>query len=576
MSGFSRQTTGGTFIAYTKDPSRKAVGIKVGDNIEQTRVHSEVYIQEYVSIKVKELSPTEKGDGLRVEFDPASVPVPAGSKPLRKGISANTQAGGEIEKALRWALDSDAPLYVGVEHRRKYKDPSGTVIPYDTPILELKGFGENGKATDSAQGTSLRNISKVIAMIGPVADPGTALISPEVQSDPLEWAQHRDNRTGTTPAEGWVRITRPDGTPGGAAITRNTWRDLNGAITPGGAFSDEQLQQLAQLVAEQIRPDASADRTRPPHRSTRSAEARRWDAYNSDGRINPGSYAVTGAIAARATALTVLENVNFAEANDAGAEGRTPRLLTQSEITAAATKLMSALESVTDTVQQAMTGMRPNRNDGSHMAAGKAVNQVVTRELLMTRDIFDDDAAKREWLASVQESAVAVATAALATTAEHFDAISDPTPVNDASGRGRRESARQNPPADTQPSGPPAASSSSSDSAAHEHHAPSGTLPANRDVTAPATPNFATTDNRPVESVRQRNIAAIKPLLTATRLGANDVLPLLRETFRVSAIDEINPESLTATVAAWTTDPSRFREAARAAHGRATTPAAAS
>ena len=577
MSGFTRQSTGGTFIAYAKELSRKPVSILVGDDVEQVRVHPEVYVQEYVCIKVKDINPAERGNGLQVVFDPASVPVPEGKPKLRKAITANTQAGGEVERALRWALDNAAPLYIGIEYRRKYRTPAGEVIAYDTPILELKGFDENGVATPAAQGTSLQNISKVLAVVGRGDDPSSTLISGEVHSDPMEWAKHRDNRVGTTPAEGWVRITRPDGTPGGAAITRDVWRELKSTNGSAGsaAMSEQQLNVLADLVAERIRPTSTSGVTRPPQRAARSAEGRRWDAYNSDGRLNPGSYAVSGAISTRGTALTILEGVNYIEAGAAETEGRAANLLTQSEISAAATKLMRALADITDAVQTAMTGTHPNRNDGSHLAAGKAVSQVATRELVMTRSVFDDAEAKRAWLTSVRDAAVTVATAAVGVTAAHFDAIADPTPINDASGRAQRESARQNPPTETRPSGPPAGSAGAEAVDEHAVSTPAAhDIPANRDVTAPATPNFDT--HPPVESIRRRNVATIEPLLSASGLQPNDVMPLLRETFNVDVIDEINPENLVSTVKTWTTDPSRFREAARAAHARATTQQAAS
>ncbi|WP_042377285.1 hypothetical protein [Gordonia alkanivorans] len=559
MSGFTRQTTGGTFIAYTKEPSRKPVSILVGDDVEQVRVHSEVYVQEYTSIKVKNLTPAERGNGLRVEFDPASVPVPEGRKPLSKAISTNTEAGGAIEEALRWAMTHDAALYVGLEYRRKYKTPDGDVIPYDTPILELKGFDADGKATRESQGTSLLNISKVLAVIGRVDKPESTLISGEVQSDPLTWQDHRDNRTGTTPAEGWVRITRPDGTPGGAAITRDTWRELKGtAQTATSGLSSDQLNELADLVAARVAPVSDPTITRPPQRSARSAEARRWDAYNSDGRVNPGSYAVTAAVAARNTALTVLEGVNFGEAQAAADEGREPNLLTQSEISTRATRLMGALSSVTDAVQQAMTGMRPNRTDGSHSVAGRVLAQVATRELPMTREIFDDVDASRAWLNDLQQAAIDVASAALSVTATHLEAVADPTPVGDASGRAQREVERQNAPQMQRgqtTSGPQVA--------------------ANRSIEEPPAPNFGTSDS-PVESIKARNVATIKPLLELAKLQPADVMPLLRQQFDCAAIDQINPENLAATVQAWTQDPSRFREAARAAFDRATTTEAAS
>lgn len=553
MTAFTRQSTGGTFVAYTKDPSRKPVAIKVGDGVETVRVHPEVFIQEYPSIKVKEITAAEKGDGLRVMFDPGSVPVKEGQKSLTKAIAVNTQAGGDIEKVLRWALEHNEAVYLGVEYRRKFKTPAGEVIPFDDTILSLRGFDEDGKPTDTAQATSLANISKVIAVVGRQSDPQATVISPEVQSDPMQWVAHRDNRVGKTPAEGWVRTTREDGTAGGAAISRDKWREL----TAGASSLDASIvDSIVNALADRLNLPAGGRGDQLSDRASRSVEGRRYDAYNSDGRVNPGSFAVDAVIAARAAALTAIEAINYTEAREAETGGRAPQLLTRAEISEAATRLTVTLVTVADKVQSVITGNKANRIDGSHLAASKIVTQVVTRDVPMSRAIYDDDELKKRWLEKVVENAIEIARMTVEVTTEHLQALADPTPVNDASGRAQREVARQN------PAEAPSTSARSTSS-----------RPANSGVKEPATPDFATDDTQngaPVTSIKQRNIATLNPLLSSTQLQPQDVLPVIKLKFRTEDLECVDPQSLADTVAAWMKDPSRFREYAFATAQAAT------
>lgn len=572
---FERKPQSGSYVAYTKSPSKVAIGIQVGDNVETVRVYPEVFVQEYTHIKVRALNPAERGDGLYVEFDPTSVPVEGTT--LTKPINCSTQAGGPIEQALRWAMDHDAALYIGIEYRRKYKNLSGDVIPYDTPILTLRGFDDEGNSTDASQGTSRQNISKVLGVVGLADNPASTLISPEVQSDPLAWPSFRSNRIGKTPPPEWVRITRPDGAPGGAAVPRAQWRELTGTSTPGGI----DINKLADAVAARLTPSNEPGVRRPSQRNARSAEGKRWEPYNSDGRVNPGSYAMSGFVATRSTALTVLEGMNYAEAANAEAEGRAPVLLTQQQISSGATKLASALQAVADDVQQHLTGLRANRVDGSSMVAGKLVAQAATRDVPMTRQVWDDAKAKRDWLDEIRTVAIGVGDAMMSDTAAHFDAVSAPTPVSDASGRGQREAARQNPPTDTASGPHRAAGGAGAEDAGKADHRTSANArdgqpaatPANRTVTPPATPDFTTASAAtPVMSVRERNINVLQPLLKAANLQPQQVMPMLRRTFNVDQIDHIATENLADTVSTWMTDPARFRAAAQAE--ARTTPAA--
>ncbi len=84
---FERQRTGGSFVAYEAKASRTPLPILVGDREEKAHIHPEVFIREYPHIKVKSIKPADNGgNGLAVEFDPESVPVAEGSKPLNLAV----------------------------------------------------------------------------------------------------------------------------------------------------------------------------------------------------------------------------------------------------------------------------------------------------------------------------------------------------------------------------------------------------------------------------------------------------------------------------------------------------------
>lgn len=547
MTNFQRQRTGGSFVAYEAKPTKTALPILVQDREEKAYLHPEVFIREFTHIKVKAITPSAAGNGLAVEFDPASVPVPDGKQPLYRPISANTTAGGDMENALRYALENDQALYIAIEHRRKYRNGSKQVIPYDTPIMELRGCDEHGNSTPASQGASRENISKVLAVIGPVSDPNCAVISDEVKSDPIAWPSQRSNRAGATPPLEWVRITRPDGTPGGAAVPKTVWAELSGSAG-GAVLDDAALARIADAVAKRM--GAVSDdptMTRPPQRTGRSAEGKRWDAFNSDGRVNPGSFAVTGLLNLRDTALTALGDSNYAEAAAAADEGRDPLLLTAEQISSAGTALMGALARVADNIQTSMTHKPANRIDGSYMTTTKILRQIVLRDLPLTVQIFNDTGAKTAWIASITELGLALAAAVMENTEKYLTEVTEATPINDASGRGQRQAARQNPPTDPrQPA----------------------TTPANRDVQSPPEPNFAVDDatDTPVASVASvtdRNKAILTPVLTAAGLRPSDVIPLLAVVFKTSDLEQIDPDRMATVAQSWTKDLDKFVAAAR-------------
>lgn len=549
---FERQRTGGSFVAYEAKASRTPLPILVGDREEKAHIHPEVFIREYPHIKVKSIKPADNGgNGLAVEFDPESVPVAEGSKPLRRPINANTVAGTDIEKALRWAHDNDEPVYLGVEFRRKYRNSSKQVIPYDTPIMTLRGCDADGNATDASQGASRENISKVLAVVGPVSQPDRMLISPEVRSDPLTWPAVRSNRIGATPPLEWVRITRTDGTPGGAAIPKTTWTELTN--TGGGSLDEATMNRLADAVAARLSAPAaasSAGLTRPAQQSSRSVEAKRWEPFNSDGRINAGSYAVTALLALRDVALTALGDSNYAEAAAAADEGRTPTLLTAEEITNRATSLAPVLAGVADRIQSSITGRPANRIDGSYVTATKTLRQIVLRDLPLTAATVADPEASKKWLDAVADLGMTVAAAVIASTEGYLETVAEPAPVNDASGRGQRQAARQNPPTESRPA----------------------TTAANRSVQQPPQPNFSTdATTAPVASVTSRNTATLNDLVQLVDgMTLLHLKPMVAATFGTSDLELIDPDKLTRFANTWKEDPDRFRESARIAYTQAT------
>src|SRR5699024_9637638 len=151
------------------------------------------------------------------------------------------------------------------------------------------------------------NCSNIVAAIGPTADPATNILSPETHSDPLRWPDFRSNHDGDLIPPGFVRVESADGSPASAIVARE---DAPGGAPAGGGAVD--VDAIAEAVAARLA-GGQGGGNRPPKQAQKSAEARAWEPFNTDGTPNAGSYIVGGARSTWSTAMSLLENAAYAE-----------------------------------------------------------------------------------------------------------------------------------------------------------------------------------------------------------------------------------------------------------------------
>ncbi|MGB3674927.1 MAG: hypothetical protein WA988_10835 [Candidatus Nanopelagicales bacterium] len=557
---FTRQTHNTSYIAYEAKPS-KPVSVKVGDRMEAMQVHPEGYVREFTSIKVARINEAradnQRTPSLHIELDASSIVLESG-KTMRENFGGSIQAGGELEKAFRHAHNNDIALYVAIETKRKWKS-RGTdqVISYLTPINELRGATPDGKGTDTSSGLTRANCSNVIVAVGPAADPDKTFLSPEAVTDPTKWDLVRSNRDGTLPPQGFGRVLAEDGTPAGAIVPR-------AGLDAGDTAVPVDVEAIAEAVAAKLAAKytsaPSSDRkgpasgpiaapvvARPVLRNAKAVENKAWELFNTDGRINAGSYLVGAVRNTRAGAETLVENALFAEHEAAQAAGREPALLTIDEIIVATDTLTRQLLWAADQVQAHIVGKR-DRAARSHNEAGKWVHQMASRHYPLTREMLGETSeitsARNEWLAQVVTAATSQFENAMAIVAEYADEeYTTPAPPSDASREGARQAARQNRPVDPKP-------------------APSQDPNPSAAASAPAT-SFAA-DNA---ELIQRWIA----LLTTVKLIScrDKVEPLLTKMFDTADLAAINAAAFHKLVTAWEAKPDAFIKVAQQAYTQA-------
>jgi hypothetical protein len=559
MTTFSRQTHNTSYIAYEARPS-KPVSVKVGDQMEAVQVHPEVYVREFTSIKVAKINEAradnQRTPSLHIELDASSIELESG-KTMRENFGGSIQAGGELEKAFRHAHANGIPLYVAIETKRKWKGrQSKEVISYLTPINELRGATPDGKGTEKSSGMTRENCSNVIVAVGPAENPAINFLSSEAVTDPTTWDLVRSNRDGTLPPTGFVRAITEDGSPAGAIVPR---AGLSGG-TSAVAVDVEAIAEAVAAKLASISPAASTDKplrsaaptaapvaTRPVLRNATAVENKAWELFNTDGRINAGSYLVGAVRNTRAGAETLVENAIYAEHDAAEAAGREPSLLTTDEIIAATDMLTRQLLWAADQVQTHIIGKR-DRAARSHNEAGKWVHQMASRHYPLTREMLGDTEEARgvrnAWLGQIVTAASTQFENAMKIVAEYADEeYTTPVPPSDASREGARQAARQNRPVDPKPA------------PAHEPNP-------NAATSSPAT-TFAA-DN--AELVQRWNA-----LLTTVKLIAcrDKVEPLLTKMFGTADLAGINADAFNKLLTAWEANSAAFIKVAQQAYSQA-------
>lgn len=586
---FTRQTHNTSYLAYERNPSKKPVPVKVGDGIENMRVHSDVFIREYTSIQVAEIqdarAANQRTPSLLITLDASSVQTESG-KTMRENFGGSIQAGGELERVFRHAHANGIPLYVAIETKRKYKGrQSGEVISYLTPINELRGCTPDGKGTEKAPGMSREHCSNVIVAVGPADDPTKTFLSPEAVTDPTTWEGVRSNRDGTLPPTGFVRALNEAGDPTGAIIPRT---DLPAAT---GATVD--VDELAAAVAAKLIENTgsgnqqSGNTARPAVRATKSIEGKAWEPFNSDGRVNPGSYLLGEIRNTRSGAISLIENAVYSEQESAQMEGREPQLLTAEQVSTAATALVRPLMWAADVVQVHITG-KVDRVARSHTEAGKWVHQIASRHipytLAMVGDSDESRAAAKAWLNAVVADAKETYEVAMTLVTEYCDAqYGQATPPNDASRAGQRAAQRQNPPQDPTPSAPANDAAVSEGSAAEPVQPTAPSEPAADADPAPAQQSAPAESSAPASSVQQDTpppmvnddqslVTRWYRLLEVIKMGGHPdkLKPLLITMFNHSELRRIPAAAFENALSAWESNPGAFTQVAQQAYTQAT------
>ncbi|MBM4568966.1 hypothetical protein GS489_00215 [Rhodococcus hoagii] len=541
---FTRQTRNTSYVAYTKEPS-KPVPVRVGGGeVENLPVYSQVFVREFVSIQIDSVdeprSQEQRSPSLYVKLNAASAKNERGEViGLRENFGASIQAGGELENAIRHAHANKTPLYVAIETKRKYRNPDREVISYLTPINELRGATKEGKGTETSAGMTRANCSNVIVAVGPASDPHTTMLSGEAVTDLLAWPTFRNNHDGELVPAGYVRVNDPDGNPTGAIIER--------AAAPAPAGGTVDVDALADAVAARLLAGSGAVDTapaaaRPQLRNARSREAKPWEPFNSDGRVNAGSYLTSGWRNTWAGAMILLENAVYTEQELAAQEQRTPRLLDVPALTTAATSLTNLLLAMADQVQTAVVGAG-NRMDRSHGEAGKWVHQIASRLVPFDLQMLSDESARETWRNTVVAQATAVFGGALQSVAQHLDEqYGEATPVNDASKGAAAQAAQQ--------------------ARQQERAAANQSAPAAQETTG---------DQSTAAHTSEALAGRWQALLAQCKLRGheNRVVPFLVKVAGTGDITQIPADVFADLLTAWESNPQRFIEFAAAAYQQA-------
>lgn len=392
---FQRNTHNSSFIAYDHQPSKKPVNLQVGDVAVQARIHQDVFVNEYISVKVK--SVTENDDTANVRFDASSI-VTSSGKQMKHDFGANVQAGTPIHQFAVEAEKTGRPVYIAIETRRRFRDRQGQVIPYTTPISVLRGC-ENGPQSPANANITGDNCSKALVVMGWADEPDKTILSAESRSNPTHWPLVRGNQDGDLPPEGYVIPTLPDGQPVGGIIKHEATGGNTQAL-------EHQIAQLTKMVAALQRGGAT----------NAAGGAKPWNDRLTTGEVNPASYAVTQVRHTRETAARIIN-----------------RAVTQAEATVPADTLRQVESSLTrvllwmaDRTQHAVTGS-VDRMAKAHTEAGAWVKYVIDVENPYTFNMFGDSQESKEaanaWAKSVVNAATERYYEAVAITAEHTQQV---------------------------------------------------------------------------------------------------------------------------------------------------------
>lgn len=417
---FQRQTHNSSFVAYAAQPSKKPVPLAINGQQTTARLHPDVFINEYTSVKISEV--TNNGDTIHIKVDPASV-ITSNGKGLKYGFGASAHSGTDIHHLAAEAQSTGRPVYLALETRRRYKTKAGDVIPYEVPIHVLRGCKDGPQSAANSNMTG-ENCSKIVAAIGWADQPNMTLLSEEADSDPRTWNQVWANQHGDVYPDGFSKPTGPAGEPVGGVVAVSTPTGQGHASGDVAALT-EKIAQLTKMVAHLQRSNATSGGSRP------------WNERQEDGSVNPSSYAVTQVRHTRGTAAALI--------SQAIAEGEVEA--TDEQVRAWESSLTRVMMWMADRVMQQVTG-GVDRMSKAHTEAGAWVAHVINVEDRYTAAMLgDDDASKQaanEWAKRVRGAAAERYQEAMELTAEFINR--DVAPVADQ----QAQPAPQQPPAQAQ------------------------------------------------------------------------------------------------------------------------------
>lgn len=368
------------FVAYEATP-RKWGNPETG---EATELRPSTFVREYPSIQVAKVElKTSRGGGEdfqlgTVTFEARSVQ--AAKTPLTNDFTAHFKPEEGLAEFLQHAKQTGTAVWVAIETIRRPKQ-RGTdqQVPVEASIHELRGATADGKKADI--GASGANCKNLLVAVGTADRPDTVRFTDELRSDPTEWGQLRRNNDATLPPRGW-RVCR-------------------GGIIPTSGGTD--IEAIATRVVELLGASATSSETaspvRPPQRNSHSIEGKPWEPWNSDGRVNLGSYLASRYRFEYTTAMELIaDNVE----------------LSPSDRMALAWELSTYLLTMADAVQtQAGFGPRPDRGARSHREASQWIRYVFTDLAIMpgfgacvfASADFKDPKRREEWASLVVSTA---------------------------------------------------------------------------------------------------------------------------------------------------------------------------
>lgn len=530
------------YIAYTK----KAVSTPNADG-QAELFRSQVFVRDIPSVLVKgaKHSTVSGRDGspdlqtTSFTFDGASLAIPG----FTNDFNASLRGDDPAHKILMWAIETKNPVGVVIETARKYRNSDGDIIPINTPIHELRGAHADG-AKGNANITR-NNCKNIVAAVGQPGNDQSALVTSEAESDPTEWVGLRPNRGGEYAPAGWRRV------PGG--ITQGA--EAAAAKNQGAGLAEDAVENIAQQVAALLRPMVSSQNGgRPPQRPAVATEDQPWKAWNSDGRLNGGSWALSKYRSHFDWAIGKLAAVGILD-----------------DIVNRADQLAQRVLWMVDRVhEQVVPAHGSRRLMKSHGEASRWVMLVVDRlstsgpdyvHLAFTAEMMSDKSVRDAWSTAVVDQAAHLFHTAYAATAKNLDPEWT-EPVAEG----------QRPPARPQPRPTSAASPNVPETSTAVQKPTPPTQAAAADggwTNVPAAPGASpTADPAKMHAADSPTLVARYQALLA-KVGPHAVQqpsrfePLLEQTFRGSdgTLESIPAAAFAETLAHWESAPNKFEQA---------------